>query len=108
MMTIVNAPNPMDNCFISQAWNFMQQAPAAGLTNGILYVCVNPGDGVWQMMPSSEWGPNNLDPLFGSFFATFGKPPTSTAWGNYYQVPELIFYMKQGKTLASMGVVNNA
>lgn len=108
MMTIVNAPNPIDNCFVGQAWNLLAVAQGQKLINGILYVCVNPGDGVWQMLPSSEWGANNLNPLYGSFFVTFGKPPNSTAWGNYYQVGELLFYMKnQGLTLAQIGVANN-
>lgn len=94
--TIISAHNPMDVATISGGQLLVQYAASAGIPNGILYLEVNPGDGIFQMVPQSQWETLGLDLSQPNLYlwVTFGTPPTSAAWGQYYVVGELLFYIK--------------
>jgi hypothetical protein len=98
MMTLVKSGNSMDMVPLSAGSLLIQMAAANGITNGILYLLVNNG-GIWSLIPQSEWTASGFTPaLLGAqtlyLFVTFGPPPTSEAWGNYFAVGQIQFYLQ--------------
>ena len=105
LSVIVNSSNPMDFSALSSAVILSNLALSSGLTNPTIWLNVNSGTGIDQMVPESEWAAKGvvLGSAVATFYITFGPTPSSTAWGNYFVVGELLFYMKnQGKTLSQL------